>query len=166
MPSIELYLIRHGLAGEHGTYANDTERPLTDEGRIKTNRVATRLCELGIRFDLIQTSPLVRAHQTAEILQLAGLSNPLETCVYLAPGGDFNAWIEAVQQWRQVGKTRLAIVGHEPDLGEWAERLIWGTVRHQVILKKAGVIGLLLPEAGSLIGQSQLFWLTSPKYLL
>jgi phosphohistidine phosphatase len=168
MSSIELYIIRHGLAGEHGTYANDHDRPLTDEGRAKTKRVAQRLKDLGIRFDLMQTSPLVRAQQTAELLQ--GLSDRLEVCADLAPGGNFDAWITGLAQWRQVGRrqagTQLAIVGHEPALSEWAERLLWGSVRHQLILKKAGVIGLLLPEKESPIGRSQLFWFTPPKYLL
>lgn len=165
MPPIELYVIRHGLAGERGTYANDDERPLTEEGRTKTKRVAKRLHELGIRFDLLQTSPLVRAHQTAEILRSAGLSKQLEVSDYLAPAGDFAAWVDGLQQ-RQQDSTQLAIVGHEPDLGEWTERLLWGAVRHQLIIKKAGVIGLLLPEDGSPIGRSQLFWFTPPKYLL
>ena len=43
MPPIELYIIRHGLAGEHGTYANDYDRPLTAEGQTKTKAVAKRL---------------------------------------------------------------------------------------------------------------------------
>ncbi|MBD3880703.1 phosphohistidine phosphatase SixA [Phormidium tenue FACHB-886] len=165
MPSIELYVIRHGLAGERGTYANDDERPLTEEGRTKTKRVAKRLHELGVQFDLLQTSPLVRAYQTAEILRSVGLSKQLEVSEYLAPAGDFDAWVDGLQQWRK-GRTQLAIVGHEPDLGEWTERLLWGTVRHQLIIKKAGVIGLVLPEDGSPIGRSQLFWFTPPKYLL
>jgi phosphohistidine phosphatase len=167
MPPIELYLVRHGLAGEHGTYVNDSDRPLTEEGQIKTKRVAKRLYELGIRFDLIQTSPLVRALQTAEILQSAGLSSQLELCTDLAPGGNFNAWVGGLRENKaDKNKIQLAIVGHEPDLGEWTERLLWGTVRHQLILKKAGVIGLLLPESGSPVGRSQLFWFTPPKYLL
>ena len=65
MPS--LYLIRHGIAEEHGTYEDDTQRPLTDEGRKKTKQVAKRLYDLGLRFDLLQTSPLVRAQQTADV---------------------------------------------------------------------------------------------------
>ena len=171
MPPIELYIIRHGLAGEHGTYANDHDRPLTTEGQTKTKAVAKRLHELGIWFDRMQTSPLVRAQQTAEILQSAGLGKDLEICADLAPGGSFDTWVDELEQWKQAHKPgkngmQLAIVGHEPGLSEWAERLLWGSVRHQLILKKAGVIGLLLPEADSPVGRSQLFWFTPPKYLL
>lgn len=162
----ELYLIRHGLAGERGTYANDDERPLTEAGVRKTQRVAKRLYELAIRFDLIQTSPLVRARQTAEILQAAKLSKNLEESPHLAPAGDLNAWVSWFETWRQQGGKQLAIVGHEPDLGNWTEQLVWGNIQHHVVVKKAGVIGLLLPEQGSPIGNSELFWLTSPRLFL
>lgn len=164
MKPIELYIVRHGLAGEHGSYANDEERPLTEEGIRKTKRVAKRLGQLGLRFDLILTSPLVRAQQTAEILQQADLGKRLEESAYLKPKGDFNGWLDWLQQWRSRGDC-LAIVGHEPDLSEWAQRLVWGQPRQQIVLKKAGVIGLTLPE-GSPIGRSELFWLSPPRFLL
>ncbi|MER3478596.1 MAG: phosphohistidine phosphatase SixA, partial [Leptolyngbya sp. ERB_1_2] len=60
----------------------------------------------------------------------------------------------------------LALVGHEPDLSGWAELLVWGEVRDRILLKKAGMIGLDLPDSGSAISNSQLFWLTPPKFLL
>lgn len=166
MANLELYIIRHGLAGEHGTYANDNERPLTDEGHRKTKQIAKRLDALDLHFDLILTSPLVRAQQTAEILQTVGLSKHLETSEFLAPGGDLNAWLNWLEQWQSSDRQSLAIVGHEPDLSTWAETLIWGEARQRLVLKKAGAIGLLLPSDGSPIGQSQLFWLTPPRFLL
>jgi phosphohistidine phosphatase len=164
--TMELYMIRHGLAGEHGTYANDEERPLTQEGKRKTKQVAQRLLELDIQFDLIQTSPLVRAQQTAEILQAVGLGHSLEDSVYLKPNGDMSGWLTWLQDWRNRGNKTLAIVGHEPDLSQWAERLVWGEPRHNLVLKKAGVIGLLLPDDGPLVGRSQLFWFTPPRLLI
>lgn len=166
MSTTELYIIRHGLAGERGIYQNDDERPLTEEGIRKTRRVAKRLHDLAIRFDLIQTSPLVRARQTAEILQAQKLGTQLAESQHLAPGGDISLWLSWLQQWRQTGGNALAIVGHEPDLSEWAEQLIWGEIRQHLILKKAGVIGLILPEAESPIGHSNLFWLTPPRFLV
>lgn len=165
MTAVELYMIRHGLAAERGTYANDGDRPLTDEGIRKTKRVAKRLHELGLAFDLIQTSPLVRARETAQILQAAGLATQLEESAHLAPAGNFNAWLNWLEQWR-ANSTCLAIVGHEPDLGEWAEKLVWADTRQRLVVKKAGVVGLSLPSSGSPVGRSQLVWLTSPRFLL
>jgi len=162
----ELYLIRHGLAGEHGSYANDAERPLTEEGQRKTRRVAKRLHELGLQFDLILTSPFLRAYQTAEILQTEKLSRKLETSGFLAPGGSFDEGLGWLESWERSPETRLALVGHQPNLTNWAEMLIWGEVRGVLALKKAGAIGVQMPDAGSLVGNSLMFWLTSPGLLL
>lgn len=165
MPT-DLYLIRHGLAGEHGTYADDEQRPLTEEGQQKTRQVAKRLQGLGLKFDQILTSPLVRARQTAEILRDVGLGKDLEPSRLLAPEGRLQDWVSWYGQWKASGGTCLALVGHEPNLSTWAEQLVWGEIRHHLVLKKAGVIGLQLPDRGSLIGMGELFWLTPPRLLL
>ncbi len=163
----QLYLIRHGIAVERDLYPTDEERPLTEKGRQKTVQVAKRLHQLGLRFDLILTSPLVRACQTGEILQAASLSSHLENSPFLAPGGEIESWIAWWEKWqRKVGGDRLAVVGHQPDLGNWAEMLVWGTAQEKLDLKKAGIIGLSLPKTGTPLGRSQMFWLTAPKWLL
>ena len=164
---MELYLIRHGIAEERGSNNNDQERSLTDLGRQKTHLVAARLYQLGLRFDLILTSPLVRSRQTAEILRFCGLSSQLEESSYLAPDGDIHARLRGLlEQQQHLAQSQLALVGHQPDLGQWAEILIWGEAREGLVLKKAGIIGLILPETGSAVGRSWLFWLTPPKFLL
>ncbi len=163
---MELYLIRHGIATEPGIEHNDEERSLTDQGSQKTRKVSQRLYELGLRFDVILTSPLVRSRQTAEILRSSGLSSQLEESTYLAPDGDIHPWLGWLEQQQHRTDTSLALVGHQPNLGEWAEILVWGEARAVLVLKKAGLIGLLLPDTGSPLGRSQLFWLTPPKFLL
>jgi len=163
---IELYLIRHGLAGESGTYTNDDERPLTEDGKKKTRLVAKRLIDLGLKFDLILTSPLVRAKQTADILVDVGLSTQLQEANYLASNGNITAWLAWLSTWTPGNHECLALVGHEPSLSTWAEQLTWGEVKGAVELKKAGIIGLTLPETGSPIGRSTLFWLAPPRFLL
>lgn len=162
----EVYLIRHGLAGERGTYPNDDERPLTLEGKKKTRQVAKRLRDLEISFDLMLTSPLVRARQTAEILLEVGLTHELETADFLAHGGTIDTWLEWLMTWNRPAQARLALVGHEPDLSAWAEQLLWGEARGVLVLKKAGVAGLTLPDQGLAIGNCSLFWLAPPRLLL
>lgn len=164
---MELYLIRHGIATERGAETLDEDRSLTELGREKTRKVASRLQKLGIRFDSILTSPLVRSRQTAEILRDCGLSSQLEESAYLAPDGDIYTKLRGWLEQRQLSSdTKLALVGHQPDLGQWAEILVWGEAREALVLKKAGIIGLTLPETGSPVGRSQLFWLSPPKFLL
>nr|WP_211176185.1 phosphohistidine phosphatase SixA [Brasilonema sp. UFV-L1] len=162
-----MYLIRHGIAEERRVDIKDEERSLTKEGRQKTEKVAERLKKLGLHFDLIATSPLTRARQTAEILISTGLSSQLEECSYLGPDGCLESWVlNWLSPKTYSSDSQLALVGHEPDLSTWAEILLWGQAKATLVLKKAGMIGVKLPEKGSPLGRSQMFWLTPPKYLL
>ncbi|HEY9833938.1 MAG TPA: phosphohistidine phosphatase SixA [Stenomitos sp.] len=165
---MELYLIRHGIAALREDYTHDEERPLTDKGSQKTAQVAKQLYDRGLRFDLILTSPLIRAKQTAVILQKAGLASTIEELTALAPNGDIEVWVSCLKQrWQSNASDKtLALVGHQPDLGNWAETLVWGDAQEKLILKKAGVIGINMPDTESPIGQSELFLLTSPKWFL
>ena len=164
---MKVYLIRHGIAVERGTYADDEQRPLTAKGKAKTARVARRLSLTGLKFTSILTSPLVRAAQTAEILQQVGLSQTIQTHDFLKPNGAIVAWLEWLQtEQLQHPQAQIALVGHQPDLGNWVEMLLWGTVKGQIIVKKAGVIGLKLPEIGTPLARSTLFLHTAPKWLL
>ncbi|MDJ0735591.1 MAG: phosphohistidine phosphatase SixA [Nostocaceae cyanobacterium] len=164
---MELYLIRHGIAQAATGDIKDEERALTKEGRKKTEKVAKRFLELGLNFDLIATSPLVRARQTAQILIATGLSSQIEDCTHLAFDGDIHTWLK---DWllpkNYPPNTKLALVGHEPCLSNWAEILVWGEAKGNIVLKKAGMIGIKVPEIESPLGHSQMFWLTPPKYLL
>lgn len=162
---LELYLIRHGLAGKFGDFADDSLRPLSEIGVRKTTKVAQRLKELGLQFDIILTSPYARSMETAIILQSIGLSETLETFDNLKPAGDIGFLIEQLQGIRERVE-RVAIVGHEPDLSRLATQLIFGQNCENLVLKKAGVIGLSTPRSGDLTGQCHLFWLSPPRLLL
>lgn len=162
---LKLYFIRHGIAEERQSHLPDQQRALTLKGRQKTQKVAQQLQTLGINFDYLQTSPLVRAHQTAEIIQQQGLISAIHVSGLLSPEGNWQDWLNWFQNWRKQGLKHLALVGHEPNLSAWAEILVWGQPRQQLVLKKAGMIGLLLPEHHNPVGQSTLFWLTAPKLL-
>jgi phosphohistidine phosphatase len=167
-----LYLIRHAIAVDSDpttadTIANDESRPLTKLGRKKMAQVADRLVKSGLKFELIMTSPLVRACQTTDILMDARLSNQQEISADLAPAGNLQSWLDA---WASRVTDRpintLAVVGHEPNLSEWAELLIFGKICHQLILKKGGVIGLKFPDDRLAIGTAQLYCSIPPKYLV
>ncbi len=164
---MEIYLIRHGIAEDRTKYDRDEQRPLTDKGRQKTKDVAQRLHHIGVKFNSILTSPLVRARQTAEILLEIGLSTQIEELPALAPDGNLDDW---VNWWQKSvynkSESYLALVGHQPNLGNWAETLVWGSSKGQLVVKKAGLIGLRLPTQSEPIGKSELFLLTSPKWIL
>lgn len=163
----ELYFIRHGIAAKRGTFANDNDRPLTDKGRARTQAIAQRLVVLGCRTELILSSPLVRAHQTTQILLEAAVAPTAETCEALAPSGDLQAWLPWLAQWQSDHPiSRLALVGHEPNLSEWAQQLVSSHRGDRWQLKKAGIIGIRVPSAQQAVGHSELFWLTPPRLLL
>lgn len=172
MPS--LYLIRHGIAVDRGTdNSGDRQRPLTPEGHQKTQQVAKRLHDLGLRFDLLQTSPLVRAQQTAAIFAATFPNCTVQETPELAPDGSFEHWREKAIQWLfqqpQPSKASLGIIGHEPDLTTWAELLIWGEAKGVLVLKKAGIIGISLPipqPDTSWQGNGILFLSIPPKLLI
>ena len=163
-----LYLIRHGIAEDldpADSIANDELRCLTKAGRKRVEQVADRLNKLELKFDLIITSPLVRARQTADIFMDKQLSPKLEVSQELKPSGNLPAWLMDWDASNETNITNLALVGHEPNLSEWAELLIFGKVCHQLILKKGGIIGLKFTENRIAICTAQLWCLIPPKYL-
>ncbi|MGB8702879.1 MAG: phosphohistidine phosphatase SixA [Thermosynechococcaceae cyanobacterium] len=163
---MQVYFIRHGIAADPEGYVNDGDRPLTEKGRRKTQALAQRLNQLNLRFDDLLTSPLLRARQTAEILLQAGLAPQLRVTEVLAPMGSFHHWLDGLDRHKQAGHQAIALVGHEPDLSQWSELLLWGEARGVLELKKAGIIGIALPDTLDPVGNSILFWLTPPRFLI
>ena len=163
---MKIYFIRHGIAAERGTYTDDEKRPLIEKGINKTTKVAKRLSTIGVNFDLILTSPLIRAYQTAEILKEANLAKTIQTFAPLKPHGNIEEWLQWLRSQKKEKYSSLALVGHQPDLGNWIEMLIWGTVKNQITVKKVGIVGLHLPTIGTPVARSSLFLLSSPKWLI
>jgi phosphohistidine phosphatase len=163
----QLYFIRHGIAVQRNNLLKDQDRPLTDLGQQKTTKVAQRLMAIAVKFDIILTSPLLRAAQTATILQNTGLSDTVEEFIALAPGGSLHLcldwWFNSPYH---SDRSSIALVGHQPDLGNWAETLLWGNAQEKLLVKKAGIIGLTLPTSINPIANSELFLLTSPKFFI
>jgi phosphohistidine phosphatase len=158
----EVYLIRHGIAEERGdAWPDDAKRPLTEEGMSRLRKSIRGLARIGVTCDVVLTSPLVRARQTAEIVA-AGLGPrpSLVTVDSLAPGGSFAAVVADLE--KHARKARIALVGHEPNIGELAARLIGS--RHAIEFKKGAVCRVDL-EALPPSGPGQLRWLLTPKIM-
>jgi phosphohistidine phosphatase len=162
MATLELYLIRHGIAAERGDdYPDDSKRPLTNAGIKRLQQEARALDSLGVGFDHIITSPLVRTKQTADVLA-AGLESkpPITTSDALAPAGTPAAVLHELG--RHMRKARIALVGHEPNIGELAARLIGARVPLE--FKKGGICRIdfdVFPPKGT----GQLRWFLPPGML-
>jgi phosphohistidine phosphatase len=158
----ELYLIRHGVAAERGeNYPDDTKRPLTNEGVQKLRKEARALVALDITLDVILTSPLVRTRQTAELVAAAYRNPPpIVSMASLAPGSTHNAIIEELS--KQHRRHHIALVGHEPGIGELAGRLIGS--RRPLEFRKGAICRIdvaALPPAGP----GQLRWFLTPRIM-
>jgi phosphohistidine phosphatase len=162
---MKIYLIRHGIAELRAIDKPDEDRMLTKKGIIKTQKIAQKLAHLQIKFDVILTSPYRRAKETAIILQQAKLTNKLIEHSTLEPNGNILEWISWMKEKNYPQDTNICLVGHEPDLSEWAECLIWGQVYHKIALKKAGIIGINLNNWNNPLGEGELLLLTSPKWI-
>jgi phosphohistidine phosphatase len=160
---LELYLIRHAIAAERGPkYPDDRKRPLTPDGIKRFKEGVRGLVAVGVELDVILTSPLTRAEETATLLS-SGLKKrvPVETIDVLAPGGKFQALVEAVKKQAKRHR-RIALVGHEPDLGEMAGR--WLGARGHVEFRK-GAICALDVDSATPGGPGTLRWLLPPRVL-
>ncbi len=158
----ELYLVRHGLAEDRGeAWPDDDKRPLTDRGIGRLRKSARGLIWFGVSFDVVLTSPLVRTRQTAEILAAAfDPRPPLVNVDALAPGGTWQALSTELE--RHARRTRIALVGHEPGIGELAARIIGA--RRPLEFKKGAICRIDVAELPP-GGPGQLKWFVTSRVL-
>jgi phosphohistidine phosphatase len=150
---MEVYFLRHGEADWPKWKKSDDERPLTKRGKKQMRDVARFLDHLKVRPDLIVTSPLPRAAQTAEIAA-DYLKAKLRKDELLAPG--FGA-SKLPTVLKRHGARVLMLVGHEPDFTQVISELTGASLK----LSKAGVALVDLdPESE----EGKLLWLFPPKF--
>lgn len=157
----EIYLIRHAIAEERGdSWPDDAKRPLTEDGTDKMRKAARGLARIGVRFDVILSSPFVRTRQTAEIV--AGAFDerpPIVTVESLAPGGSIQSVLSDLE--RQARRPRVALVGHEPGIGELAARL--AGARYPIEFKKGAICRIDVKTFPA--GPGKLRWFLNTKIL-
>ena len=158
----ELYLIRHAVAEERSEeWPDDTKRPLTDEGIARMRKNARGLVRLGVTLDVVLTSPLVRTRQTADILAAAFESRPPVVAFdALAPGASHDLVLADLE--KQSRRTRIALVGHEPGIGELAARLVGS--RRAFEFKKGAACRIDM-ESLAPGGPGALRWFLTPRIL-
>jgi phosphohistidine phosphatase len=150
---MELYFLRHGEADWPNWTKPDDDRPLTDFGKKEVRQVAKFLDRLKLRPDLVVTSPLPRALQTAKIAA-EHLKAKLREDESLAPGFGMSELRTVLKRHRS---KVLMLVGHEPDFTS----VIAGLTGASLKLSKAGVALLDIdPEAE----EGKLLLLFPPKF--
>jgi phosphohistidine phosphatase len=161
---MNLYLMRHAIAAEPGENTEDSQRPLTEKGRKKLNKIACNLEKFELEFDLILTSPYLRTRQTADVV--ADMLDIKKSCIVesenLTPLGSAEKLVEEINAREAV--ENLLIVGHEPFLSGLIGILVAGDASLNIAMKKAGLCKLSIEQLG--YGRcATLEWLLTPAQL-
>jgi phosphohistidine phosphatase len=161
---MRLYLLRHGVAETAAPQGDDGARRLTAAGRSRMRAEAAGMRALGLAFDVILTSPLARAAETAAIVAAAYPKGPApQTLPQLAAGVPPPETLRALRPFLR--RRHVLAVGHEPGLGRLASLILTGSSEGLAVgLKKGSLLAVDLnnprPGAGA-----TLRWLLSPKQL-
>ena len=158
---MNLYIIRHAIAVEEDSSGDDSQRSLTDKGRKKMRQIAKGLRILGVEFDMILSSPYVRARETAEVLNdVFKNKKQIAFSEHLVPMGDPTALIAEIKEKYSVND--LAIVGHQPLLTNFISLLSAKGAHVDVELKKGGVCRLSTDD----MHFATIQWLFTPGVLV
>jgi len=149
---MQLYFLRHGEADWPHWTRPDDERPLTDFGKKEVRQVAKFLDRLKVKPNLVVTSPLPRALQTAEVAA-SQLKTKLRQDEALEPGFGIS---ELRTLLKRHGSKVLMLVGHEPDFTSVISALTGASLK----LSKAGVA---LVDFDPETEKGRLLWLFPPK---
>jgi phosphohistidine phosphatase len=157
---VKLYFLRHGQAGDRQDWrGDDFYRPLTTDGIRRMEREAKRIDDMDLGLDVIITSPLVRAKQTAEIVtKELKMKDRLIEDHTLGLDFDFECLRNVIANHRD--KNAIMLVGHEPSMSRTIAQLVGGA---RLQLKKGGLAYVELASPSS--GTGELIWLIPPKVL-
>ncbi len=162
---MDLFIIRHAWAGHFGdpAWPDDSQRPLSDEGRRRFARLVAKLADHGLAVELIASSPMTRCIETAWVLAKRLPGHPeVVARDELLPGGsvaELVAWTARQAERCQ----RIAWVGHAPDVSQLAAAMLGpGEFRSRF---GNGAICLIRFPGPPQLGGGELRWLATAKLL-
>lgn len=140
---MDLYILRHAIAEErdHEKWPDDSHRPLTRKGAKRMRRAAEGMRALNLSFDVIYTSPFVRAKQTAGIVATVFDAKKLRETETLAVDGDPEELITLINN-ADAAFERVLLVGHEPYLSDLISTLVIGDSSLPLTMKKGALCKL------------------------
>jgi phosphohistidine phosphatase len=135
---MDLFVLRHGKAGPSTNGSDDSKRALTVDGKNEIRKVAKWMQQKKFRFEVIATSPLTRAYETAEIVaQSLGQKDHIDVWEELGPDGDLDTICYRAAQYSE--DSAVLLTGHEPMLSMLISRIISGNDTVSLILAKGGL---------------------------
>jgi phosphohistidine phosphatase len=161
---VTLYVLRHGIAEDSAPDGDDASRRLTPRGRKRVYAAANGMRAMGLRFDLLLTSPFARAAETAALVAEVYGGDPVPREFPLLAQGV--APVETVRALRPFAShSAVVIVGHEPGLSGVVAFLLSGSPEGiRIDLKKSGLIALDVHDLGRRAGAT-LTWMLTPRQL-
>jgi len=156
-----IYFLRHASAGDPAmSAAKDEKRPLDKLGVEQSHDIGAALAGLKVEVDAIISSPLLRAMQTAEITaQEIGHKDKVQVEVALRPEAGYDQFQELLNRHQR--KPAIMLVGHNPSLTEFLNRLLSGEPGVNVVELKKGALAKLESDGSSAI----LKWCVTPKFV-
>jgi phosphohistidine phosphatase len=155
---MEIYLLRHGEAEMRSASKKDEDRALTEKGKLDVRRVAKRAREAKVKPDVVLTSPLLRATQTAEIAQrVLDVKRVAVTTALRPDAAPESLWKELVTMDRV---EQVVLAGHEPGMSRLVQFLLEQPI--EVDFKKGAMIRISVSGNGS-SPEGVLKWMITPK---
>ncbi|HWA95527.1 MAG TPA: phosphohistidine phosphatase SixA [Terracidiphilus sp.] len=153
-----LYLMRHANAGvRKENPALDTKRGLIKEGKEQCMLMARMLNALEVQVDVVVSSPLKRALQTAQFVATEmGFEAKVEISAALAPEGDYSTFVKMLDEYAD--RDGVLVVGHNPNLFKFLGRLITGNGGAGVRMRKGSIARIDLAKH-----PPRLQWLVDPR---
>lgn len=139
---MDLFLLRHADALDSAP--SDMERPLSEKGHLQAAKVARYLAKAPLKPALILSSPALRTLETAQVVARA-LALDMLPCTWAEPGMHPEDAIDELKAFRDSGPVLL--VGHQPDLGLLAARLLSYHYPERLPVSKASLMHLHLFSA-------------------
>ena len=170
---MDLFILRHGYAGNRlSNPMKDTKRQLTVSGKKEVVEIAKSLKKLGVKFNVIFSSPLARAFQTAKIIaEEYKLTEQIEQSEDLKPNGSKDSLYNKLSKLNI--DSVILIVGHEPYLSSMINDIIssnndadrnYNKNNNNIILKKAGLSRIKITSTVPKL-KGELRWLLTPRIL-
>jgi phosphohistidine phosphatase len=161
---MELLIVRHAIALERDAHRwpDDDERPLSARGMARARKAALGLKAVTGRPTRVLSSPLARAKQTAAILtQVAAWPRAIQ-CHQLMPGVGPTELLALIGRARD---ERLAVVGHEPGLGQLLSACLPGGARTAAFSFRKMGVALVEFKGVPRAGRGELVWFLPPRVL-
>ena len=155
---MNLYLMRHANAGlRRENPLLDTKRGLIKEGKEQCMLMARVLSAVGAQIDVIVSSPLKRALQTAQFVGTElGYEAKVEISQALAPGADYRAFQDLLVKYQN--REGILVVGHNPNLFQFLGKLVTGNGGAAIRLRKASIARVDMDHH-----PARLQWLMDPR---